>query len=555
MQFEKRNYTLLGLAFTSISILLFAQFALAISSSNVAIYNQWGTVQDCTFLIFKDSITTYAKNCDTGAIDYSGTSSATVIQSAADAITTNPEQFGGVDAAQKYIGGKIIIKKGIYSITSQVWVRPTSAKEVGIEIVGEGRSNTILIVPSGTSLGSNAVLRIGDSSVNPATPINAPVVKDLWIINEGTADKILYIDFATWGKIENVGIWSKGAGASTNYGIYVGGAAGRPTSTFLIQDTHVSNVYSSAGNVGYYLALNTEFVTFMHTIAVTWNTNGYEILSSGPVRMFYPHSMNSITSGIKFTGYGGLDMYSPHIEGGTVTEKAFWIAPLDNGTRTLIESPDVHHLKASTGTAYYMSLSKNDQQIAISNHLRKNAGNAPVLFNGVSNPSATETRLFLMNNDFNSVGSTGTVPASINVTGWGNKNFYVEREGKSFFHFWESRTGNTAVYYAIAGDAPSSSTESSRQITITDDIIITRMKAVVGTNSKDGSTVLAFRDDSSSVATLTIGAGVTGQRDSGVLYTKVAAGSLVNFLSNTTASSTGTFSTGVVTIEYEYGKY
>lgn len=43
--------------------------------------------KQCSYLIFTDRITTYAQNCDTGTIDYSGTIAATVINSAIAALT------------------------------------------------------------------------------------------------------------------------------------------------------------------------------------------------------------------------------------------------------------------------------------------------------------------------------------------------------------------------------------------------------------------------------------------------------------------------------------
>lgn len=94
------QYAIAGLAFAAVSILLFAQFAVGISSNNVATFNQWTTVQDCTYLIFTDSTTTYTKNCDTGAISYSGTDDESIFEQTFTAMATS--------------GGKVSIKCGEY---------------------------------------------------------------------------------------------------------------------------------------------------------------------------------------------------------------------------------------------------------------------------------------------------------------------------------------------------------------------------------------------------------------------------------------------------------
>jgi len=80
-------------------------------------------IVESTYIIFKEDSKILARNGKTGAIAYSGTDAATVIQSAVDDLTN---------------GGKTFIKTGTYEISSSINVKSK------ISIIGEGREVTIL---------------------------------------------------------------------------------------------------------------------------------------------------------------------------------------------------------------------------------------------------------------------------------------------------------------------------------------------------------------------------------------------------------------------------
>jgi hypothetical protein len=95
----------------------------------------------CSYMIFQSGATTYAENCNTSNIDYSGTNPATVINSAIAALTN---------------GGKVFIKAGTYTLTTTpinlgggnvAAIGTTSVS--GIELYGEGLST---ILSAGTNL-------------------------------------------------------------------------------------------------------------------------------------------------------------------------------------------------------------------------------------------------------------------------------------------------------------------------------------------------------------------------------------------------------------------
>jgi len=83
-------------------------------------------------------------------------------------------------------------------------------------------------------------------------------------------------------------------------------------------------------------------------------------------------------------------------------------------------------------------------------------------------------------------------------------------------------------------------TEANWQITIDWELTIKRLLVRWETNSKNGDTIMAFRDDGVNVAPVTVAASTTGEFDSGDVTGLIASGSAVNFIVDTTASSSGT---------------
>jgi len=88
----------------------------------------------------------------------------------------------------------------------------------------------------------------------------------------------------------------------------------------------------------------------------------------------------------------------------------------------------------------------------------------------------------------------------------------------------------------------SSATESAVDITMTNAFTIIRHQANLITNTKNGTVTLSFRDDASSIQTLSITASTTGQFDSGEVDIDVAADSLCNYNRDSTGASSGTHS-------------
>jgi len=96
-------------------------------------------------------------------------------------------------------------------------------------------------------------------------------------------------------------------------------------------------------------------------------------------------------------------------------------------------------------------------------------------------------------------------------------------------HWW--------VLSAFVGDTA----EANAVITFDWAITLKRIYLRVETNSKNGSTVIGYRDDGVTVASITVAASTTGEFDTGDITVLVDSGSLVNWIMNYTASTSGSW--------------
>lgn len=121
-----KPFYLVGLGFL-IGIVAFqlAGPILASPDISVADFSKFSNVQSYNYLIFKDSGTYYAKNGETGAIDYSSTDLYTVLQSAIDAIDS----------------GIILLKGDLGQLSDTVTTKPD------VIIQGFGKDATVIMSP------------------------------------------------------------------------------------------------------------------------------------------------------------------------------------------------------------------------------------------------------------------------------------------------------------------------------------------------------------------------------------------------------------------------
>ena len=108
----------------------------------------------------------------------------------------------------------------------------------------------------------------------------------------------------------------------------------------------------------------------------------------------------------------------------------------------------------------------------------------------------------------------------------------------SFASVGDSTTSNTLAFSLIGGHAVQA-TEAGSAYVINNDFYIREIRSIATANTKDGNTVIGFRDDTSTVASVTIAAGVTSMQSSTGLNVFVASGSSCCFSRDATASTTG----------------
>lgn len=106
----------------------------------------------------------------------------------------------------------------------------------------------------------------------------------------------------------------------------------------------------------------------------------------------------------------------------------------------------------------------------------------------------------------------------------------------------DGASNNADMFFGLfySGTWANSTTEGDVDSTLNTGFTIIRHQAMVFSNTKNGATVLSFRDDAASSDSLTVGAGTSGEFNSGVISVTVADDSKCCWNRNATASSSGT---------------
>lgn len=110
-----------------------------------------------------------------------------------------------------------------------------------------------------------------------------------------------------------------------------------------------------------------------------------------------------------------------------------------------------------------------------------------------------------------------------------------------YYMLWSGAAGNNAL------------TEATVQLTFPYNILLTRLYGRATANTMSNATVFGFRDDATTAASISIPAASVATVDSGPISVTVAAGSLINWNIDTSASTTGSITPGTVcAIGYVY---
>ena len=304
-----------------------------VSPSNVATYNKFTTVIPTSYLVFTDGTTTYGRNGNTGAIDYSGTNTATVINNVISAMSN---------------GGKIFVKQGVYTLTSTVNLGNAieligETENVG-NLVGASPNAGVVFNISGNIVGISAssvkAVRINDFLIN-GNKVNNTIVSSAHNISfvsctmcyvehvssvnakasglyiQGNNGNVVWVKDVDMKTANEAGINAQSAadfqidlcncGSNVGYGIWV-----KDSSNAGISNSYVYTGGSTANNPGIYLQASNN----MRVVNNRVNTNGYEgieiLASSSGVglhnivanNVIYNNGQTSSRAGIRISGSG-----------------------------------------------------------------------------------------------------------------------------------------------------------------------------------------------------------------------------------------------------------
>jgi len=172
-----------------------------------------------SYIVYIDGSTVYAVNGKTGAVDYSGSSAATVIQSAVNALTS---------------GGMIVLKAGSYTFNAIVEVKSNR------QIVGEGYSTKITV---GTDV--YGAFKVTDTSTVENVRISNICIDGNKTNQTDASNNTGLIVLDTYKTVRNIYIdhmWFENAFFSDIVNV---GPTTNPTGI------HISNIYSTGcGDVG-----------------------------------------------------------------------------------------------------------------------------------------------------------------------------------------------------------------------------------------------------------------------------------------------------------------
>jgi parallel beta-helix repeat protein len=228
--------------------------------------------QGYSYIIWTDGTKYYAKNGQTGQIEFSGTDASTVIQSAIDALPN---------------GGKIFIKAGTYPATFSL--------RSNIILEGEGYATIINGTINVIGSSSSRLLRVAIKNLHitgRSNGIIAQYVNQLKIIDcvfDGSLTDAISITYADQFVIERCLIHGV-----TGNGIYLGGAKISDISNGVIRDSYI---YDSGSD-----GINAQYCDSVRFEALTLNNNNADGLYIG-------NSMNVFIDGVVADGNKGRGIY------------------------------------------------------------------------------------------------------------------------------------------------------------------------------------------------------------------------------------------------------
>lgn len=432
----------------------------------VATYNNLAGVRDCSYVISTNGASFYAQNCNTGAIDYSGTTASTVIDSAIDGATT----------------GTIYIKAGTYPLTATI-----NADQSGIQLVGEGLA-TVLEPDSGVdgiTIGASDVqirnLYISASLSGSGDAIQVNNGFDKIVIENNRIENAYHAVFVTGNNSEDIKVrnniivnsgradgaiqFSEGSGSGTIRKVEISGNnIITPTShgievltttagLRLIKEVSiVNNVIDSPGHAGIFVSrtngtiINGNFVTSADSESIDVEASASVVISSNrvldgtlqgivviPVSTDYSYDITISSNVVQTTGAStgkGISVSNAtrvSISNNEITATSNdGIYITGSGSDIIVTGNNVYKSgsAANTGIRLDLGAGKTGNEIIISNNRARG------WTNGIQFGSGTITGVNVVGNDLTS--NTNTIvftvtPSSMIISK--NQGFITENKG------------------------------------------------------------------------------------------------------------------------------
>ena len=144
-------------------------------------------------------------------------------------------------------------------------------------------------------------------------------------------------------------------------------------------------------------------------------------------------------------------------------------------------------------------------------------------------------------------GSTPTWQQELNASGLPTRGYFAT-------DYASSSTMGTTIFQSIAGDASTNTTFNNRRQSLDNDIVITRIRANVLTNSLNTSSLtVGIADSTNFLASVAVTAGTTGLQASGALSVTIPAGTAFAFRLSTGTAASGTYEVRSLVAEYQIG--
>jgi len=241
-----------------------------------------------SYIVWTDGKTAYARNCETGEVEFSGDAAA-VIQRALNSVAGKPG------------GGRVVLLGGRYVVNSTIVIPPLKAGQV-LEVEGLG----LATIEAGAELRS--VIRYGGASYVQGMGFPVLALRNIFVDVKRKAGDVVALDLRYVNVyLENVRVYSYGAAVGT--GLRVG------------PKMNPGHVYIRNVEVGHFdvcVEIEADHVTAENLQVVECGSKGIYVHNCGDVLLLKPFVLGVAKGGVPIhivTADGEVTIVHPGYEG------------------------------------------------------------------------------------------------------------------------------------------------------------------------------------------------------------------------------------------------